>query len=138
MTPQRVFEWRRWQVVGAFLVIVLIAIVISAWNDHRIDQAEDRITRNAARAADLAVTNKRQDEIRASLLQVLQQADVQACRRIEKLKTQNRIEAQRSFDRLSQTLQIIGIEQTPQVVQLAAQELARDLRRNAAERCERS
>lgn len=136
MTPRRIVEWHRWQVVGAFFVILLISIGLGVWTDYRDDQLEKRVTRNAARADDLRQTNQRQDEIRAVLLRGLEEADRNACLRIEKLKMQNRIDAQRSFDQLGRTLGLLRIEQTPEIVQAAAQELARDLRRNAPESCE--
>ena len=135
--PNRVVEVHRWQVVMAFVVMVLIAIFTSLWNDNRIDHAELRISRNAARAADLERTNERQDAIRKALLLGLQRADFRTCVRIEALKRQNRLEAQRSFNNLSRNLRLLNLQATPALVRAAAQELAHDLQRNRATECRR-
>lgn len=136
--PRQKVELERWQVAAAFAVIVVIAVLIAIWNDQRIDAAEERITRNAARAADLQETNRRQDQIRAALLEGLRHADFRACERIEELKRQNRIEAQRNFRMLARNLRLLGLEPSPAIVQAAAEGLARDLRRNAARVCPRT
>lgn len=126
---------RRWEVVGAFILLVVVAVGVAQWNDYRIDQAERRISLNSAKADDLEATNERQDVIRRELLQGLLRADTKACIRIEELKTQNRIEAQRSYDNLQRNLRLLGVALTDELRQLAADELQRDLTRNAPGEC---
>jgi hypothetical protein len=46
MAPNEVVTLRRWQVIAAFVLLVVGATGVAFWNDYRIDQAEDRIQRN--------------------------------------------------------------------------------------------
>lgn len=128
---------KRWQIVGAFVLLVLIGVVGDIRSDQRVDDAERRIRENTVRTEDLAATNRRQDRIRAALLSGLVAADRKACLRIEALKTQNRLEAQRSFAQLARNLRLLDIPASPEIVEVAARELAHDLRLNAAQSCER-
>lgn len=133
--PNQVVTLHRWQVVGAFLVMVAIAVAVAVWNDHRIDLAEKRITKNTARAEDLRRANERQDKLRAQLLQGLLHTDTVACLRIEALKAQNRLNARQNFAMLERNLGLIGIKVTPEILAAAEQGLARALERNRPIQC---
>jgi hypothetical protein len=75
MSPTRAVTLHRWQVVAAFLVVVLSSVLVAVWNDYRIDQAEKRITANSARSDDIkAITERLQkNEVAAN------QATVDSC-----------------------------------------------------------
>lgn len=133
--PNELIMVRRWQIVGAFILLVGIAVAVAAYNDHRINRAEQRISHNSARAQDLAEANKRQDKLRVELLQGLRRADLRACLRIEELKAQNRAEAQQNFDQLDRNLRLLGIPKTDEIVKVALEQLQRDLTRNAPAEC---
>lgn len=44
--PKRFLPHDRYQVIGAFVTIVLISVGLAVFFDYRIDQAEERITAN--------------------------------------------------------------------------------------------
>lgn len=77
--PRRFLPHDRWQAIGAFIVIVAIAVAVAIWNDYRIDQAEQRITANRASVQDLKRTNERQNAVRSELIKVF-------CSEIEGIK----------------------------------------------------
>lgn len=52
----------RLQIVGSFLTLIAVAIIITVWNDHRIDQAEKRIIRNTNLAISANVKAARAEE----------------------------------------------------------------------------
>lgn len=135
MMPNQVVTVRRWEVVGAFLLLLASSISVAVWNDHRIDAAEDRITRNTVATARLAAKNEAQDAVRRELLATLTEADRLACARIEQLKAQNRMDARREFEQLDATLELLGLEATPAIVARAREDLARSLERNRAFVC---
>ena len=56
--------------------------------------------------------------------------DMRACIRIEALKTQNRLEAQRGFNNLSRNLRLLNLEATPEIIRAAAQEISLTLAQN--------
>ena len=126
--PNKPVTVRRWEVVGAFLLLVAVAVLIALWNDYRIDQAEERILRNQQE-------NVQQNRIRAILLEGLREADRRSCLRIEALKTQRREDAQRDFGRLEEIARVTGIPLTEELRRVARAELARDLRRNRPSEC---
>ena len=77
--PGRFLPHDRWQAVGAFIVIVAIAVSVAIWNDRRIDAAEKRIIANRASVQDLKKTNERQNAVRSELIKVF-------CSEIESIK----------------------------------------------------
>lgn len=135
VNPHRPVYITRWKVVAAFVTLCLIAVGTAKYNDHRIDQATMRIRANTARTEDLVAVNHRQDELRRQLLRGLLHADEVACLRIEQLKTQNRLEAQRGFRQLHRNLAILGVPLTPRVVLIAKKELRHTLRLNRPSEC---
>lgn len=126
--PRKVVELHRWQVVGAFLLLVAVAVLVSLWNDYRIDQAEERINRNQQ-------MDVHQNRVRAVLLEALREADRRACVRIEVLKAQRREEARRNFRQLERNARLLDIPLTEELRRVAKAELARDLRRNRPQEC---
>ena len=46
MSPRRIVVVTRWKVIVAYVVMVTLAVLGSAYNTHRIDDAEKRIARN--------------------------------------------------------------------------------------------
>lgn len=128
--PFKVVTVRRWEVVGAFVLLVVVAVAVAAWNDHRINQAEKRI--EAGNVAD-----HRQNVTRAELVERFRRVNRVACLRIELLKAQNRQEARRNYRQLDRNLRLLNIRKTPQLARVARAELARDLRLNRPSNCSR-
>lgn len=121
--PTRFLPHDRWQITGAFVVIVLIGIGNAWWSDYRDDQLERRIRMNT-------VTNVQQDAVRKELVAGLRATDLHACVLINELRADNRREAQRDFNNLERNLGLLGIEVTPGLIALAQTELTRTLNRN--------
>lgn len=46
MAPNEVVTLRRWQIIAAFILLTLGATGVAFWNGYRINQAEERISRN--------------------------------------------------------------------------------------------
>ena len=124
----RVVTVRRWEVVGSFVAIIIGFYAVSAWNTHKIHEAEKRIEHNTQ-------VNHAQDVTRAILLHALERTDRRACERIEVLKKQNRIDAINQFARLDQTLHLLHLRKTPQIVAEARRQLRHTLARNAPSAC---
>lgn len=59
-------------------------------------------------------------------------SDVLLCREIEALKRQNREDAQETFDNLGRTLRILRLDRTPEIEEVALENLTADLLRNTA------
>lgn len=67
MSPNRVVTLHRWQIVAAFLALVASSVLVALWNDYRIDQAGDRISRNTASAADLQHASEELEKVTEKL-----------------------------------------------------------------------
>lgn len=93
-------------------------------------ESEIRATENRELIIQLEIQAKQLVEQRDETRRLFRRADLQLCRQSEKLKTQNRIDAQRSFNNLDQTLAVLQLERTPEIERLAKENLERDLRRN--------
>lgn len=130
--PNRPVTIRRWEVVAAFVTVVALAagsvqISLMYVND-RIDKAEKRITENA-------VENAAQDAVRRQLVFAFQEADMRACRQIEKLKAEFRLQADENFARLEQNAALLQIELTPELREQARLDYERTLKRFASAEC---
>lgn len=132
IVPNKPVTVRRWEVVAAFVVVVVAAVIAVQWSNHnidkRIDAAEKRIRANTA-------TNEQQNEIRRELVAHFKKTDARICMFINALRTENRREAQLDFDSLDADLRLIGIEKTPAIVARATEELTRALNRNQEVDC---
>ena len=126
--PNKVVTVRRWEVVGSFIVIVLISIALAWWSDYRDDQLERRVQRNV-------VTNKQQDAVRRELLAELRKADARACGQIEALKEQFREQAIQNYQRLEQNARLLEIRLTPALRREALAARNRTLARFRAGEC---
>lgn len=119
---------RRWEVVGAFLLLVVVAVGVSQWNDWRIDQAERRITQNAVRLA-------AQEEVRRQLVIHFREMDTQACLQIEELKQGFRRQAVENYANLERNAELLGIVLTQALREQAEIDRNRTLDRYAARDC---
>lgn len=126
--PMRPVTIRRWEVVGAFVLLVVVAVGVAWWNDYRIDQAEKRITENAVR---IATAN----EVRRQLVTHFREMDTAACRQIEELKTGFRRQAVENFANLERNAELLGIVLTPALREQAEIDRNRTLDRYAAREC---
>lgn len=109
MMPNRPVTVRRWEVVGAFLLLVAVAIGISLWNDFRIDAAEKRISRNAASIKQIEEVNQTQSELRAQLVRDRKRSDFRLCREVEGIKDRIRASVKFNEQRFNDTLESLGI-----------------------------
>lgn len=110
MAPRRVVEVQRWQVVGAFLVLVGIAVGVAWWNDYRIDQAEKRVTSNRASVADLRRANEAQNALRGELVAEARRVDLIICRDSNALKERIRATVRVRETEFRQALMDLGID----------------------------
>lgn len=126
--PNKIVTVRRWELIAAFVFPIALAFGVAVLNSYRIHQAEKRIVTNQA-------INQRQNVRRQELVRELRATDARACERIEDLKIQNRLDALGTFSRLDQTLGVLHLARTPEIVRIARAELARDLKRNKPSNC---
>lgn len=75
--PTRFLPRDRWQVIGAFLTIVLVSVGLTLFFDHRLDQAEKRITRNTELAIEAKVQSARAEDFVENFRQRI--ADEKVC-----------------------------------------------------------
>lgn len=133
--PNKPVTVRRWEVVGALLLMVAVAVFGDVRSDQRIDDAERRINRNTERIADVAARNAAQDEVRERLLKGLQKADMRACTQDEAIKAEFREIATENFQNLERNAELLGIELTPALVRQAELDRDQTLARFAAREC---
>lgn len=112
--------------------VAFIALIPSLIGLYLVsEEAENRSEANRRLIVQLEGQAQRIDEQRNETRRLFRRADLQLCRQAEKLKLQNRVDAQRSYDRRGETLAILGIESTPEIQKFARENLERDLSRNA-------
>lgn len=126
--PLKPVTVRRWEVVGAFLLLVAVAVFGDIRGDRRIDAAEKRITQNA-------VQNAAQNEVRRQLVAGFRDADARTCSQIEALKAEFRKQAVENFANLERNARLLEIELTPELRREAAAGRDRTLVRFAAREC---
>jgi hypothetical protein len=138
--PNRPVTLRRWQIVSAFVVLVVASALVIVWEDGRIDKNARAIARAEATAVAAQRVNATQNQIRRELVRAFHDSDLRLCRQLEALK--ERIRATVHVDDASflATLAQIGIQpDSDQARALLAESHARErdtLERFAAIDCE--
>lgn len=139
-TPLTDSERRMVLTVIGVAVIALIPSVIGiglVWHqskaNHRAAVQNKRLIRQLNEQTvrlDKIVTE--QLAARAESRRRFQQSDLFVCREVEKLKKAQRDQALESFSKLDQTLKLLGVRQTPAIVEVARENRDRQLMRFAA------
>lgn len=70
-------------------------------------------------------------------IEIINTANLQTCREIERLKAQEREDARQNFNNLSRNLRILGIQKTDEIKGIARETRDQRLARFAAEACPR-
>lgn len=97
MTPMRTVELHRWQIVGAFLLLLAVAVGVAVWNDYRIDQAEHRINMNSESIAKAQATAEVAKQLSATSKREAITRDRKICQESNKMKAQIRLTLSRSL-----------------------------------------
>jgi hypothetical protein len=111
---------RHWRTVAAFLAVILIAVAVVTWEDHRVDRAARAVARAEVKATQAQRENALQNRIRRDLILVF-------CNQINALNERIRVTVRVDRAQFRLALTNIGIDpDSPQGRSLFRQAIDRE------------
>ncbi len=119
----------------AFVLFALGALLIASFHTYQLVKLRDYSRDNRAQITRLDKLEKGQRAFRKARVVQTADTDKRICLEVEKVKTQLRLNALKSFAELDQTLRILKVTKTGEIVDIATRNRDLALRRFEAINC---